>query len=82
MAPASEEPIFKQLGCQNRIYGQYEQPFIPIAHDLMVLSSGGDLQVAENVSARQMMNFLARSETELAAFHDAATENTAPLIVL
>jgi hypothetical protein len=82
MEPASEEPVFKQLLCRNRIHEHSERPFTPVAHDLIVLSHEGNLHIAENASARQIINFLDRSNRELAAVHDAGTANTAPLTVM
>lgn len=82
MDPASQEPLFAQLICRDRIYKQFEQPFTPVGHDLIVLSPEGDLQIAENASVRQIINFLARSNKELAAIHDAGTDNAAELAVL
>jgi hypothetical protein len=82
MDPASQEPLFEPLLCRNRIHDQFEGPFTPVAHDLIVLSPEGDLQIAKNASARQIINFLACSNREWAAIHDAETDNTAPLTVM
>jgi hypothetical protein len=82
MDPASEEPLFTQLLCRNRIHEQSDRPFTPVAHDLVVLSPEGDLRVAENASAKQIITFLAHSNGELAAVHDAGTDNTAKLAVM
>lgn len=82
MDPTSEEPLFEQLVCQNGIREESERPFTPVAHDLIVLSPEGQLHIAENASARQITNFLGRSNRELTAIHDAGTGSTAQLVVM
>jgi len=82
MDPASEALLFEPLLCQNSIHDQFERPFTPVAHDLIVLSPDGVLQIAKNASARQIVQFLACSKSKCAAFHDEEKDDTAALIVM
>jgi len=82
MDPASETPLFELLLCRNRIHDQFERPFNPVAHDLIVLSPDGELQIAKNASAGQIINFLTYSNSKCAAVHDGERDDTATLTVM
>lgn len=82
MDPASQAPLFEPLLCRNRTHDQFERPFNPVAHDLIDLGPDGELRIAKNASAKQIINFLADSNSKCAAVHGGEKDDTAELTVM
>jgi hypothetical protein len=77
-----QAPRFEPLLCRNHIHEQFERPFTPVAHDLIVLNPDGELRIAKNASAAQIINFLTCANSKCAAVYDGETDDTAALTAM
>jgi hypothetical protein len=55
---------------------------MPVAHDLIILNRNGNLKIAKNASASQMINALQQSNTSYASKEDDDKDIIAALTIM